>query len=182
MIPVGYMAKRVCTRPEWIDAERVEDIHSVSGCISANFADYIDYWKHNGYWLFDSAEVIRELCLEHAIDLSGTRLFFYEVHDDEFDQAQAAWRPFSPEPSFPTRVVPPKSAQLVGYDVVSFYAGTSPECSPLSCNGLARDVQTNRHCLLPSLEIAQQLLVEGRFGNTEPGPYRIFAVHSTDWP
>jgi hypothetical protein len=46
MIPVGYMAKRVFTRPDWIKASRVADIHSVSNHVSDNFADY---WKHNGY-------------------------------------------------------------------------------------------------------------------------------------
>lgn len=68
MIPVGYMAKRVSVRPEWIKAEGVADIYSVSGCVSEAFADYIRYWKHNGYWLFDSREVIRQLAQENCID------------------------------------------------------------------------------------------------------------------
>jgi hypothetical protein len=41
MIPVGYMAKRVSKKPDWIGAIRVVDIHSVSGCVSKDFADYI---------------------------------------------------------------------------------------------------------------------------------------------
>jgi hypothetical protein len=48
MIPVGYMAKRVHKRPDWLQAPHVVDIFSVSGCISEDFADYINYWKHNG--------------------------------------------------------------------------------------------------------------------------------------
>ena len=67
---------------------------------------------------------------------------------------------------------------MEGYDIVTFYARTSAECSPLSCNSLATEVETNRHCLLPSLENAQQVLVEGKVKNTEPEPYRIFAVYS----
>jgi hypothetical protein len=56
MIPVGYMAKRVCRTPDWLGAPHVIDVYSVSGCISENFADYIQYWRHNGYWLFDSPD------------------------------------------------------------------------------------------------------------------------------
>ena len=182
MIPVGYMAKRVSVRPEWIKAERVEDIFSVSGCVSKDFADYINYWKHNGYWFFDSPEIIRQLSHQHPIDLTGTSLFYYEVHELEFDEAESQWIPFKPEASFSTNVMPPTRKALEGYDVVTFYARTNAECSPLSCNSLATEVQTNRHCLLPSLEGAQQVLVEGKFKNTEPGPYRIFAVYSTEWP
>ena len=58
MVPVGYMAQRVARRPEWLAAERVSDIYSVSSCASDYFADYIKYWKHNGYWLFDSPAII----------------------------------------------------------------------------------------------------------------------------
>jgi hypothetical protein len=182
MIPVGYMAKRVSVRPEWIKAERVADIYSVSGCVSKDFADYIGYWKQNGYWFFDSPEIILQLTLQNSIDLTGTRLFFYEVHHLQFDDAEGRWTTFEPEPSFPTQVVLPTEKELEGYDVVTFSAGTSAECSPLSCNSLAAEVETNQHCLLTTFERAQQLLEEGKFKNTEPGPYRILAVYSTQWP
>ncbi len=76
----------------------------------------------------------------------------------------------------------PAAAEPEGYDVVSFSAGTSPECSPLSCNGLAKEIPTNRHCLLDSFEEAKGLLEQGKFVKCEPGPYRIFAVHSVEWP
>ena len=76
----------------------------------------------------------------------------------------------------------PDEKELTGYDVVTFSFGNSAECSPLSCNALADEMQTNQHCLLSTLEQARQLLEWGRFDNTEPGPYRIFAVHSVRWP
>ena len=182
MISVGYMAKCVSVRPEWIKAERVADIYSVSGCVSKDFADYISYWKHNGYWFFDSPEIILQLGQQNSIDLAGTRLFFYEVHELEFDDVENRWTPFKPEPSFPTHVVVPIEKVLEGYDVVSFSGSTSVECSPLSCNSLATEVETNQHCLLASFERAQKFLEEGKFKNTEPGPYRIFGVYSTEWP
>jgi hypothetical protein len=57
------MAKRVTIRPEWIQSEQVVDVYSVSNCVSNDFADYISYWKHNGFWFFDSPEIIRELVM-----------------------------------------------------------------------------------------------------------------------
>ena len=182
MIPVGYMAKRVVVRPDWIKAEGVADIYSVSGCVSKDFAAYINYWKHNGYWFFDSPQTIQKLAKQNAIDLTGTTLFYYEVYDLEFDDGEGQWVSFQPESSFKTEVVLPTQKALEGYDIVTFSVKTSAECSPLSCNSLATEVETNRHCLLSSFESAQQLLEEGKFKNTEPGPCRIFAVYSTEWP
>ena len=50
MIPVGYMAKRIVNGPDWLKATNVVDLYSVSSCFSEDFTDYINYWKHNGYW------------------------------------------------------------------------------------------------------------------------------------
>lgn len=182
MISVGYMAKRVSGRPVWLDAPRVTDIYSVSGCISADFADYIAEWRHNGYWFFDTPQMILEVARKRSIDVSDARLFFYEVHELQFDGAERRWTSFGPEPSLGSQVVVPPHKALEGYDVVTFSAGSSAECSPLSCNSLARELDTNEHCLLASFERAQALLEGGRFANTEPGPYRVFAVYSTAWP
>ena len=182
MIPIGYMAKRVLDRPEWLTARGVADIFSVSSCMSEDFADYVGYWKHNGYWFFDSPEIILELAARNTIDVTATTLFYYEAHEREYDGEEGRWLSFQPEASLTTRVVPPDHKVLEGYDIVSFSAGTSAECSPLSCNALASEIETNEHCLLASFERARALLAEGRFENAEPGPYRIFAVYSTAWP
>src|SRR5262245_2012411 len=112
MIAVGYMAKRVSGRPVWLEAPRVTDIYSVSGCISADFADYIREWKHNGFWLFDAPHVIQDIAQRRGIDLMDTRLFFYEAHELQFDGGQQQWLPFGPEPSFTTRVVEPAERAL----------------------------------------------------------------------
>ncbi len=182
MIPAGYMAKHIAGRPEWLKAEHVADVYSVSNCMSGAFADYIKYWKHNGFWLFDSPYIIQKVARDHSIDLADTRLFYYEVHELEFEEDGNSWKPFAPEPSFTTQVFGPESKILEGYNVVTFYGRASPECSPLSCNALASELGTNRHCLLSSFERAKTMLEQGRFRNTEPGPYRIFAVYSVKWP
>jgi hypothetical protein len=182
MTPAGYLAKNVVTCPDWLKADHVVDVYSVSNCVSEDFADYINRWKHNGYWLFDSPEAIKEVAKEISVELENTRLFYYTVHDLEYDEDEKSWIPFEPEASFKTQVLEPEIKSLEGYDVVTFSAGTSPECSPLSCNSLASEIETNEHCLLPSFETAKELLEEGRFENSEPGPYRIFAVYSVQWP
>jgi hypothetical protein len=181
MIPVGYLAKRVFRRPDWHNAADVADLYSVSSCISRDFADYIKYGKHNGYWLFDSPKIIQDLAAEIGIDLAETTLFFYEAYELQIDETSGRWTEISPDSSFPTQVVLPKSKALVGYDIVTYSCGTTAECSPLSCNQLALEVETNQHCLITSFERAKQLIEEGKFHNSEPGPFRILEVHTTDW-
>jgi len=179
-IPAGYMAKKVVNKPGWLKANRVEDIYSVSGCISKDFADYIQFWKHNGYWFFDSPDIIEQVAQEHSIDLAGMTMFYYEAYEQEFDDGKEQWRPYEREQSFPTNVRMPEKKILAGFDVVSSSQENAPECSPLSCNSLADEIQTNSHCRLHDFETAKQLVETGRFKDSEPGPYRIFAVYTLD--
>ena len=179
MIPVGYMAKRVAKRAAWLGAPHVTDVYSVSNCVSKDFADYIPFWKHNGYWFFDSPAIIKTVAQENSIALSGATLFYYEAYEREFDGEN--WNSYGPDPSTPTNVVAPRKKELQGFDVVNFTARTSPECSGLSCNSLATELHTNSHCLFDSFEHARDLVGNGAFNNSEPGPYRIFAIYTVDW-
>ncbi len=121
---------------------------------------------------------MRALAAEHSIPLDGLALFYYEAHEAQYDGQEARWMPFAQEASFATDVEPPAARTLEGFDVVTFSTGSAPECSPLSCNGLAAEVPTNSHCLLPSFEAAVQALESGQFAHSEPGPLRIIAVYS----
>ncbi len=180
MIPAGYMFKKIETMPDWLKVDHVRDIYSVSSCISDNFTDYINFWKHNGYWLFDSPEIIEWLAKEQSIDLAQLKLFYYEVFEAEYDEERKKWFLFSPEKSFVTNVQTPKTKMLEGFDVVTFSARTDPEHSPLSCNSLAEEIHVNQHCLLDTFDEAKGLLETGRFDESEPGLLRIFAVYSVD--
>jgi hypothetical protein len=180
MIPVGYMAKVSCSKPERFIMPGVADVYSVGSCVNEDFADYIDYWRHNGYWLFDSPAIIQNVAKEHAISLEQAMLFYYEAYEMEFTGEE--WRAFYPEPSMATNVVAASQKTLEGFDVVTFFVGSSSECSPLSCNRLADEVPTNEHCLIASFDEAKTALDTGKFNGGEPGPYRIFAVYSVDWP
>lgn len=174
------MYKRVAVRPDWMKAPAVCDIYSLSRCVSENFADYINFWRHNGYWLFDSPKIIEGLATENAIPLEGLTLFYYEAFEQQYDADDQAWTPFSPEASFTTNVQSPKNKTLHGFDVTTFFAQTSPECSPLSCNSLAEAISTNKHCLLDTFEEARDTLERGAFKDSEPGPYRIISVYTVD--
>lgn len=178
MIPAGYMYKKVVSRPEWLRADSVRDVYSLSACVSEYFADYIPYWKHNGYWLFNSPAVMEEIAGENHLDLTGKTLFYYEVFEEEYDEETKAWSSFQPEASFAIDVQRPEAVRLEGYDVVTFSAGSCPECSPLSCNGLAREMGVNAHCLFETFDEAKHALETGAFDNSEPGPFRIFAIYS----
>lgn len=177
MRPAGYMLKKIANRPEWIQAESVVDVCSLSNCISASFADYIKFWKHNANWLFDSPELLQELTDAEQIDRSALCLFYYEVFEKEFDEETKQWSTIHLDPSIPTEVREPQEKQLLGFDLTSFSVGTSPECSPLSCNGLSKDIAVNQHCLFNTFEEAVNAVESGKFANSEPGPFRIFAVY-----
>jgi hypothetical protein len=154
------MLKRVSPRPDWLKAENVRDIYSVSACVSKDFADYINFWKHNGYWLFDSPDIMTALAKSQHIDLAGTTLFYYEVYEREYDEATKTWQEFKAEQSFGTDVQVPHGKTLEGFDVVCFWVHNNPECSPLSCNS-----------------VSENLLEAGQFDDRESGPFRIFAVY-----
>jgi hypothetical protein len=166
MVSVGYMAKRVPKRSDRFQAPHVVAVFSVSNCNGENFTDYIPYWKDNGYWLFDSPEAIRTVARENSILLAGTSLCYYEAYEKDFDGER--WTPWSPEPSFRTDVPAPSGKQLVGFDVVSFTASTSPECSGLSCSSLAADC-AQMHTVLTPLTRPKRTSVAGRLTNPSRG-------------
>ncbi|WP_291168048.1 hypothetical protein [Gimesia sp.] len=178
MIPVGYMAKRVESKPDFLKNDQVEDIYSVSNCISDKFADYIEFWKHNGFWMFNSPEEIFSLAKEHGLSLDGTKIFYYEVYKYQCHEDNLDWEYFKPEKSFVTNVQVPAKKVLEGYDIVSFSQENAPECSYLSCNHMAETIPVNRHCLIEIFDEAKLLLSQGAFKGCEPGPCRIFAVYS----
>lgn len=180
MIPAGYTAKFLAEDLDWLKAPSVEAIYSVSRCILEEFTDGTDCWKHNDFWLYDSVNVIREVAEERSVELAGARLFYYELFESQYDEEEKRWEQFQTEQSFGTNVIAPVCMALEGYDVVTFSSGTSPECSPLSCNHLAEEIETNEYCLLPSLEEAKTHLEKGSFDKSEPGPFRIFAVYSLE--
>ena len=123
------------------------------------------------------ASVADKIATTEKISIEKCTLFYYEVYEYEYDEDEKTWSVFSPEMSFTTQINLPTTKELCGYDVVNFYAKSSPECSLLSCNGIADDVEVNSHCLFKTFEEAKHHLEAETFKDCEPGPYRIFAVY-----
>ncbi len=174
------MYKLVSNKPNWLKAGDVRNVYSVSGCVSKDFGDWINYWKHNGYWFFDSPQIIRDLAQKHSLSLSGMKLFYYLAYEQQWDEDKLKWVAYEPEASFTTNVAEPSESDIEGYDVVSFSGQTSAECSPLSCNHMFEELAVNTHCLLQSFQEAKSLVEARAFRECEPGPYRIFEVHSVN--
>ena len=63
----------------------------------------------------------------------------------------------------------------IGFDVVSASCGQF-ECSPLSCNGGAKQYSANTNCLFRTLHEALAAAAEFALGGWEPGPYRVVEV------
>lgn len=180
MYALGYLYKKVASNSGWIETPRVKDVYALSGCVTEPFCDYIKYWKHNGFWLFDNPRIMEGLAKEHAISLEGLALFYYEAFEKQYDEHKRVWEDYFPEKFFPTNVEAPDSKKLEGFDVVCYACANSPECSPLSCNALAEHVPTNEHCLIATFDEAWGAVDGGKFDGSEPGPFRIVAVYSVD--
>lgn len=181
MIPLGYLAKRIPVEgPKWLNASGVVDVYSVSDCVNDTLAIYdVPDCPHNRYGMFDSPALIASTAKLNKIDLLGSRLFFYEAHEAELDGDE--WIPVLPDGSFDHAVVTPPMKDLAGFDVVTLIDGPNSH-SPLSCNHVAEEVSTNRHCLFETLDGAVAALKSGAFEGAEEGPYRIYAVYSVAWP
>lgn len=176
------MRKVIRAAPDWLGAPNVTDIYSVSACVSENFTDYVDLWRHNGFWFFDSPQTIEEVAATRGVELADSKLFYYEAYELQFVDDTSSWESFEAESAFRTNIEIPARKFLEGFDIVSFTVGTMAECSPLSCNGYAAEITTNSHCLFESMEDAIQALQTGRLKNCEPGPYRVIAVYSLVGP
>ncbi len=178
------MAKRTEIPQGWPNPRQVFDVYSVGSCVNEDFADYVDYWKHNSWWFFNSPEPIVNIARENSVDVRDLKLFYYEAYEQElFD---GVWRSVSLDTKwgFVTEVLPPASKRLEGFDVVILWVENSPEPehSPLSCQNLAGKFKTNSHCLFDRFDEAYTALDTGKFDGCEQGTRRIFAVYSVDWP
>ena len=170
-IPIGYELKLVVAPSrEWLDVPNVEEICSVSNCISKEPLRGRYTWVNFEVGLFESPELARK----DVVNLDEYTLFGYEAYPVVFlPDGQKPWL-------LPTLNVEPFSSRMIfiGHDIVGrsnkFY---NFGCSPLSCNRLAEEIAVNRYCLIDSFEDAYQAAI--RFGQEQPEPadYHLLSVY-----
>ncbi|GDY19546.1 hypothetical protein LBMAG56_08910 [Verrucomicrobiota bacterium] len=177
---IGYFAKLTMKRPDWLTAPQVEEICSASTCMSRADWDWLNVWKHNEMWLYDSPDLATDVV--PAEKLAACDVYAYRLYPVRFVQGCRKL--------FTIPMVKPSALnsgfERFGYDLFSRtfekISDCSPlfECSPLSCNNLAAEVPTNRYCLLDTAEeafsLAPTLEVPGQPPRGEPGPYFIVEV------
>ncbi len=170
---IGYFPKHVIPRPDWLKAESVKEVCSVSECVSPGPEGWIDRWCHNDLWVFDDERAAWAV-VPGGPSNPDFRLLAYRLFPLEFTGGES-----QPFPISPLSVQPlPVSYRRLGYDVVSRSCGNAFECSPLSCNGAAEHHGVNEHCLVDDLEEALRLgaLFSRAEEGYEPGPYFIVEV------
>jgi len=172
MTPAGYMAKRISRRPDWLKAVNVEDVYSISSCVSEDFGDYISNWKHNGYWFFDSPEIIKNVAKENSIRLRG-RPFYYEAYEMEFDGE--SWFVMVAGDTIPDQCCSASRRHLEGFDAVSFSAGRIRNVHPCPATRLQKSFRYS-HCSFESFDDAKRNLDNGSFRDAEFAPTEYFRV------
>jgi hypothetical protein len=142
----------------------------VSDCISNAPEGWIDQWRHNELWAYDTCELAWSVVPadeRREFDPYAYRLYpvrFVHGQQEQFDLPPLAVEPLS------------NSFVRLGYDAVSRSVGSTFECSPLSCNYIAREVQVSRYCLVDSESEALRLGREFSLSEPEPGPYHVLEV------
>ncbi len=168
---LGYFPKQTMASPDWLGVPAVEEICSVSNCMSKGPDDWIKFWRHNDRWMFDTPELAWSVVDES--DRERFDLYAYALFNVEFRNG------------IPSPIELPKlnAAPLVdsqfdalGFGVVSSSTGNDYECSPLSCNGLAATVDVNKHCLLDKIESGVSFAQKCESEGCEPGPYYLMKV------
>lgn len=167
--PIGFFPKRPTPAAEGYHLPGVSEIASVSQCIAQGPLGWVERWAHNEFGLYDREAL--------ALETAGNSSREYRLYG--YASFPLRWGSTGLEPA----VLPPAAAPIpadyrfLGYDIVTRSAGSSFECSPLSCNGAARDFRVNQFCLIDGLAEAWAALEAiGRAGNYEPGPYYLVAV------
>lgn len=183
-ILIGYMAKRVEKRPEWLNAPVVEEICSVSKCISEGIPGDNEFLpEYNSLWLWQDETAVNlrlaQLPNGFAYDIFAYRLLLRTFGDEGEDQPLT-----DQEVRLITeagqRVAPHgQKFEFLGYDcpcnsVDWAHAGFG--CSPLSCNGRASEIAVNRYCLIDTLDDAIATARTFAREQPEPGDYYVIEV------
>lgn len=192
---VGYFPKITAQRKDlktekgeiWLKNEILEEICSVSDCISKGPEGWIDKWKHNDLGFYDTEESALSVIPDNQEKYD---LFGYKLYPIQFNEGKVVDYKIK---SSAIEIL--GSYKFIGFDIVSKSGGDSFfECSPLSCNSGYEIYPVNQFCLIQDFEAALQCcrkISEDIAGaetvkrpdgmveyhrKWEPGPYYLFEV------
>lgn len=176
---LGFLAKKVCREVAELAEAGVREICSVSNCISSAASGRIDQWLHNDAGYYNSESDAWRVTPEG--ERAEYAMFAYRVlpvvfgedgpSEDTVYAQEGVGVPIAGEPNL-------AEYSSIGYDVGSRNCTPFIECSPLSCNYVATELQVNLHCLLDDLHDAvalAEILGREEIG-AEPGPYYVLEV------
>ena len=146
------------------------ELASVSECISPGPANWIDEWRHNNAFFYESPADARSVVPEAGA--SDYRLYAYRMLTESFGSYDDAT-------SVDVNVTPAEiddSFIFAGYDVVSRSYASNFECSPLSCNEMGAEVPVNEYCLIDRLDEAIRFAQRCGEEQPEPGVYYVLEV------
>ena len=131
---IGYFPKRTMQRPDWLKVAGVDEVCGVSTCVSNAPEGWVDPWRHNETWVYDTPDLAWSVAPDDA--RGSFDLYAYQMFPVRF--TQGLQQPFEIPPLQVESL--PSSFERLGFDVVSRTCGSSFECSPLSCNHMAQHV------------------------------------------
>lgn len=170
LIFAGYFPKKIEPAVDAMGLPGVSEIWSVSNCISKGPEGWIQRWLHNDYGAYDTEELAASVIPEDA--RAAFVILAYQLWQEEFDEVGT--RPIGIAQHLSPVQIGPRY-RSIGFDVVSASCGQF-ECSPLSCNGGAKQYGVNPRCLFRTLEEALSAARTFARGGWEPGPYRVVEV------
>jgi hypothetical protein len=166
---VGYFPKQRTSVPDGYDLPGAEEIASVSECMASGPEGWVDLWKHNDAFLYNSPE--QAWAVVPIDDVANYHMHAYKFASRVYGRDHA-----EPIEIQVTPIEIPQSFVRLGYDVVSRDYSATFECSPLSCNAMAREVPVNEFCLFEDLASAVQFAERCAVEQPEPGSYLVVEV------
>ena len=164
---IGYFPKNPSVPAGWTGPAHIAAIGSVSACLAEAPDGWIQRWLHNDLGLFNTRADARSVIPENA---PGFSIFAYRLLTVRF--ATTGPEPL-PVAEFPVEPIPASFVAL-GFDVGSRSLSSFFECSPLSCNLMAREIPVNEFCLLSNLD--QAIAAAERFAQEQPEPGSYYVV------
>ena len=167
---IGYFPKTSPIPPAWLHPSHVREICSVSHCVALPPPDWIEHWRHNDFFFFNTIADAESIVPPGAV---GYHIFAYRLLLITFSEGRQT--PI-PAPILPLEPLPSSFVSL-GFDAVSKYCTPYFECSPLSCNGALAKYAVNEYCLFASPEEAVVAATLWSAKDVmEPGDYFVLEV------